>query len=71
MLMGHDRLNGMEKTIPEQKRKGFVPGLSVYDDALSQNSAVFGVRGNGMTSRMFCIPVTKRMRRSKPSPKPP
>ena len=37
---------------------------------LHQNSAFFGVRGNGMTSRMFCMPVTKRIRRSKPSPKP-
>ena len=35
-----------------------------------QNSADFGVLGNGMTSRMFCIPVTNRISRSKPSPKP-
>ena len=37
---------------------------------LHQNSAFFGVRGKGMTSRMFCMPVTKRIRRSKPNPKP-
>lgn len=44
-----------------------------YDAAQAnrQNSADFGVRGNGMTSRMFCMPVTKRMRRSKPKPNPP
>ena len=35
-----------------------------------QNSADFGVLGNGITSRIFCIPVTKRINRSKPSPKP-
>lgn len=35
-----------------------------------QKSADFGVRGNGITSRMFCIPVTNRMSRSNPSPKP-
>eukprot|EP00960_Hanusia_phi_P071704 767612-Hanusia_phi.AAC.3 len=29
-----------------------------------------GQRGKGMTSRMFSMPVQKRMRRSKPRPKP-
>ena len=37
---------------------------------VGQNSADLGVRGKGMTSRMFCMPVTKRMSRSKPRPKP-
>jgi hypothetical protein len=35
-----------------------------------QKSQVRGARGNGMTSRMFAIPVTNMTRRSKPSPKP-
>ena len=34
------------------------------------NSAVLGVLGKGMTSRMLPIPVTKSIRRSKPKPKP-
>ena len=37
---------------------------------VNQNSAFFGVLGNGITSRMFCIPVTNSIRRSKPRPKP-
>lgn len=35
-----------------------------------QNSAWRGVRGKGITSRMFSIPVRSMIRRSKPSPKP-
>ena len=45
-------------------------GLTPYYIYRGQNSADLGVRGKGMTSRMFCMPVTKRMRRSKPRPKP-
>ena len=48
---------------------GVIP-YYIYTRAKGQNSADFGVRGKGMTSRMFCMPVTKRMSRSKPRPKP-
>lgn len=37
---------------------------------VAQNSACFGARGNGITSRMFCIPVRNIMARSKPRPNP-
>ena len=36
----------------------------------NQNSALPGVRANGMTSRIFATPVTNMSMRSKPSPKP-
>jgi hypothetical protein len=35
-----------------------------------QNSALPGVRGNGMTSRMLAMPVMNWTQRSRPSPKP-
>ncbi len=35
-----------------------------------QNSALPGVRGKGMTSRMLVMPVTKSTKRSNPRPKP-
>src|SRR6266446_5917627 len=35
-----------------------------------QNSALPGVRGNGITSRMLAMPVRNRMVRSSPRPKP-
>ena len=34
----------------------------------AQNSALPGVRGNGITSRMFAIPLKNRIVRSRPSP---
>lgn len=37
---------------------------------VDQNSALPGVRGKGMTSRMLVMPVTKSTRRSNPRPKP-
>lgn len=36
----------------------------------AQNSALRGVRGKGITSRMFFMPVAYMMARSKPRPKP-
>ncbi len=36
----------------------------------SQNSQFPGVLANGMTSRIFAMPVTNMRRRSNPSPKP-
>ena len=36
----------------------------------SQKSALFGVRRNGITSRMFPMPDTSCTKRSNPSPKP-
>src|SRR6478736_10153229 len=35
-----------------------------------QNSAFFGVRGNGITSRMFVMPVTNCTILSNPNPNP-
>lgn len=37
---------------------------------LVQQGALPGVRGKGITSRMFCMPVTNCTSRSKPRPKP-
>ena len=37
---------------------------------LVQQGALPGVRGKGITSRMFCMPVTNCISRSKPRPKP-
>jgi len=36
----------------------------------AQNSALFGVRGNGITSLIFPMPVTNSTKRSSPSPLP-
>jgi hypothetical protein len=44
------------------------PGKPAADPA--QNSAEPGTRGNGITSRMFAIPVMNCTTRSKPRPKP-
>ena len=41
-----------------------------HSDGFRQKSACWGVRGNGCTSRMLVMPVTKSSSRSKPSPKP-
>ena len=41
-----------------------------FDPAQVQNSACRGARGNGITSRMFSIPVAYWIARSKPRPKP-
>jgi hypothetical protein len=39
-------------------------------NGIPQNSQCPGVRAKGITSRMFCMPVTNMSRRSKPMPKP-
>ena len=49
------------------------PGMEIPADdcaVIVQNSAFFGVRGNGMTSRMLAMPVMSCTRRSRPRPKP-
>jgi hypothetical protein len=42
----------------------------LHANYLDQNSAFPGVRGKGITSRMFTIPVTYCTIRSRPKPKP-
>ena len=51
-------------------RAGHRHGGSADDAVATQNSAFPGVRGNGITSRMFAMPVTNCTIRSRPRPKP-
>lgn len=50
------------------------PKLNLYSKSAfkvtNQNSALFGVRGKGITSRIFDMPVTKSNNRSNPRPNP-
>ena len=48
----------------------FTPNHSAIRIRISQNSALPGVRANGITSRMFPTPVTNINMRSKPIPNP-
>ena len=45
-------------------------GWDSRNTLLDQNSQFPGVRANGITSRIFAIPVTNMSIRSKPRPKP-